>query len=111
MITKDDLTKRITAAMIARDSLRKTASKNVAAAMKNNALLAFQKADGTLSTDGLYGPNSNVALAWYLQNNKDNAVPEVNPKLTRTSKGSPIAITWKAPELAKAPNHIRPCLR
>jgi hypothetical protein len=103
MITKEDLTKRIAAAMVARDSLRKTASKNVAAAMKNNALLAFQKADGTLSADGLYGPNSKVALAWYLQNTKDNVVPEVNPKLTKTSKGAPITITWKAPELAKAP--------
>jgi hypothetical protein len=109
MITKEDLTKRIAAAMVARDSLRKTASRNVAAATKNNALLEFQKTDSNLTADGFYGPNSKAALAWYLQTTKDNVVPDVNPKFAKSAKtGQPIPVTWKAPELAKTPEATKP---
>lgn len=109
MITKEDLTKRVAAAMQARDSLAKAAIRNVALATKNAALLTFQKADGSLDVDGFYGPNSKAALAWYLQTSSNKSVPDVNPKFAKSAKtGQPIAVTWKAPELAKTPETTKP---
>jgi len=104
MITKEDLTKRIAAAMVARNSLRSRASRNVASAYKNKALLEFQKTDSNLTADGLYGPNSKAAIAWYIQTSSDKDVPDVNPRFAKSARtGLPIAVTWNPPQLvAKA---------
>jgi hypothetical protein len=53
-------------------------------------VLAFQKADGKLSADGVWGPNARAAAAWYLGKKVDSMPPVAKPY----AKGK---VTWQAP--------------
>jgi hypothetical protein len=62
--------------------------------MRLGEVLAFQKADGKLSADGIWGNNARAAAAWYL-GKQVSSMPTVAKPF---AKGK---VTWKAP--AKTP--------
>lgn len=100
-ITKTQLADRIVAAKKALDALNaKNKSLKLtkhSTAMKIPLIETFQKIEGTLKVDGLYGPNAKAAITWYLQTYpKPQTIPAVNPSFAKT------ALTWKAPALEPA---------
>lgn len=67
--------------------------------VKLAAVAAFQKADGKLAADGVWGPNARVAAAWYL-NQPPGKLPAVAAPY---AKGK---ITWQPPA-AKPPAAVK----
>lgn len=102
-LSKEQLTKVVAAAMLARNAAKKHLDKTgKVLATKISEVLSFQKADGFLTADGFYGPNVFTALKFYLQKASDPSVPPF------ADKYKTVKVTWEAPPLAKEPDTTKP---
>jgi len=98
--TKEQLAKIVAAAISTQKAVVALANKakdKKVPATKINEVLKFQTVEGTLSKDGLYGPNAVAALKFYLQKTSNPNVPPA------AAKYASVKVTWKAPPLAPAP--------